>query len=128
MTPFELACLFIRKGVQDEDAAAALLENSDIADEIIGFHCQQAAEKSMKAVLIARKIEFRKTHDLEELLQLIEDNEIEKPENAEDLDELEPFAVAFRYDLLDDTSLFDRKKAIEIVRKVRAWAEMQISK
>ena len=128
MTPFELACLFIRKGVQDEDAAAALLENNDIADEIIGFHCQQAAEKSMKAVLIARKIEFRKTHDLEELLQLIEDNEIEKPENAEDLDELEPFAVAFRYDLLDDTSLFDRKKAIEIVRKVRAWAEMQISK
>jgi HEPN domain-containing protein len=128
MTPFELACLFIRKGIQDENAATTLLENHAIADEIVGFHCQQAAEKYMKAVLVSRKIEFRKTHDLEELLQLIEDNGIEKPEKSEDLGELEPFAVAFRYDLLDEPSLFDRKKAHEIVRRVRAWAEKLISK
>ncbi|MFA6291540.1 MAG: HEPN domain-containing protein [Victivallales bacterium] len=128
MTPSELACLFIRKGVQDEDAVSALLENRDIADEIVGFHCQQAAEKYMKAVLVSRKIEFRKTHDLEELLQLIEDNGIGKPEKSEDLGELEPFAVAFRYDFLDEPSLFDRRKALEIVRRVRAWAEIQISK
>ena len=127
MTPCELARLFIRKGIQDEDAAITLFENKDIADEIVGFHCQQAAEKYIKAVLVCRKIEFRKTHDLEELLQLIEDNEIEKPEKSEDLGELEPFAVAFRYDLLDESSLFDRKKALEIVKRVRVWAEMQIS-
>ena len=78
MTPSELARLFIRKGIQDEDAASTLLENQDIADEIVGFHCQQAAEKYIKAVLVSRKIEFRKTHDLEELLQLLEDNEIVK--------------------------------------------------
>jgi len=128
MTQSELACLFIRKGIQDEDAASALLENHDIADEIVGFHCQQAAEKYMKAVLVSRKIEFRKTHDLEELLQLIEDNEIQKPDKSEDLGELEPFAVAFRYDFLDEPSLFDRRKALEIVRRVRSWAEKQISK
>ena len=45
MTPSDLAYLFIRKGIQDEDAATALLENHDIADEIVGFHCKQAAEK-----------------------------------------------------------------------------------
>lgn len=128
MTPSELACMFIRKGLQDENAATALLDNHDIADEIIGFHCQQAAEKSIKAVLVARKIEFRKTHDLEELLQLLEDNEIEKPEYSQELGELQPFAVAFRYDLLDEPSLFDRKNAMKIVRRIRAWAESQISK
>jgi HEPN domain-containing protein len=128
MTPSDLAYLFIRKGIQDEDASTALLENHDIADEIVGFHCQQAAEKYLKAVLVSRKIEFRKTHDLEELIQLIEDNNIEKPENSEDLGELEPFAVAFRYDFLDEPSLFDREKALAIVRRLRTWAEIQISK
>ena len=128
MTPFELASLFIRKGIQDEDTVIALITNRDIADEIVGFHCQQAAEKYMKAVLVAGKIEFRKTHDLEELLQLIEDNNIGKPEKSEDLGELEPFAVAFRYDFLDEPSLFDREKALEIVRRVRTWAEKQISR
>jgi HEPN domain-containing protein len=31
------------------------------------FHCQQAAEKSLKAFLVSRSCEFRKTHNLEEL-------------------------------------------------------------
>lgn len=128
MTPSDLAYLFIQKGIQDEDAATALLENHDIADEIVGFHCQQAAEKYMKSVLVARKIEFRKTHDLEELLQLIEDNKIEKPEDSEALGELQPFAVAFRYNFLDEPNVFDRKKALNIVRMVRVWAERQVSK
>ncbi len=34
MTPSEPALLFIRKGIQDEDAASTLFENKDIADEI----------------------------------------------------------------------------------------------
>src|ERR1039458_4805249 len=38
--------------------------------EIVGFHCQQAAEKYLKALLTRYQIEFRKTHDLRVLLDL----------------------------------------------------------
>jgi HEPN domain-containing protein len=36
--------------------------------EIVGFHCQQAAEKYLKALLTRYQIEFPKTHDLQVLL------------------------------------------------------------
>jgi len=40
--------------------------------EIVGFPCQQAAEKYLKALLTRYQIEFPKTHDIKTLLQLVE--------------------------------------------------------
>ena len=37
----------------------------------IGYHAQQAAEKSLKAYLVAHQVEFPKTHDLGRLLDLV---------------------------------------------------------
>ena len=37
----------------------------------IGFHAEQAAEKFIKALLVARQVEFPKTHDLGRLLDLV---------------------------------------------------------
>ena len=37
----------------------------------IGFHAEQAAEKFIKAFLVARQVEFPKTHDLGRLLDLV---------------------------------------------------------
>ena len=37
--------------------------------EIVGFHCQQAAEKYLKAFLTHSRIEFPRTHDLKALLE-----------------------------------------------------------
>ena len=37
-------------------------------DEVICFHCQQSAEKYLKAFIFLQDIEPEKTHDLEELL------------------------------------------------------------
>jgi len=39
-------------------------------DEIICYHCQQSAEKYLKAFLFSQDIEPEKTHDLEYLLQI----------------------------------------------------------
>ena len=39
--------------------------------DAITFHCQQAAEKYLKALLVFNDIEFPKTHDLEILLNLV---------------------------------------------------------
>lgn len=41
--------------------------------ENLCFNAQQAAEKAIKAVLIARNIEFPYVHDLARLLSLLED-------------------------------------------------------
>jgi len=39
--------------------------------DLICYHCQQAAEKFLKALVIHRGIQLRKTHDLEVLLDLL---------------------------------------------------------
>lgn len=38
----------------------------------IAFHCQQAAEKYLKAFLTWHQVAFSKTHDLQELLDIVE--------------------------------------------------------
>lgn len=39
--------------------------------DLLCYHCQQAAEKQLKAVLLHHKQPVKKTHDLEELLDLL---------------------------------------------------------
>jgi len=47
----EEALLLLRKAQEDADAVKKLLPDTDIADSVVGFHAQQAAEKALKAVL-----------------------------------------------------------------------------
>jgi HEPN domain-containing protein len=56
---------WMEKAAIDLRAARALLDAS-IASSAL-FHCQQAAEKSLKALLVWRGIPFRRVHDLEEI-------------------------------------------------------------
>ena len=46
------------------------LEGSELTD-IICFHCQQCAEKYIKALLVSLDVHFPKTHDLRLLLDLV---------------------------------------------------------
>jgi HEPN domain-containing protein len=39
--------------------------------DLICYHCQQAAEKFLKALVIHHGLPLRKTHDLEELLDIL---------------------------------------------------------
>lgn len=39
--------------------------------DLICYHCQQAAEKYLKALVIYHGLPLRKTHDLEELLDIL---------------------------------------------------------
>jgi HEPN domain-containing protein len=62
----------------DADLEVARRMAAEAADnlrirEIVGFHCQQAAEKYLKALLTRNQIEFPKTHDIKTLLQLAGD-------------------------------------------------------
>lgn len=61
------------------------------------YHCQQAAEKALKAWLTGRDIVFPKTHDLEALLHLCRPQEPGFSAYAEHARVLTPLATEFRY-------------------------------
>ncbi len=128
MSPRDLASRFIAKGEEDLLAAKALVDNSEISDDIVGFHCQQAVEKFLKAVLIKNEVVFRKTHDLEELLGLMEDNGLPLPENRDALDDLQPFAVTARYEFFDNPVSFDRQEAVQTSQFILVFASDILSR
>lgn len=68
---------------------------------------------------------FRRTHDLAELLDLLQDSGLAMPPHAEHLDELNPYAVEMRYGLVDPGPL-DRSRTAIWVHNVLAWAKQLI--
>lgn len=61
------------------------------------FHCQQAAEKAMKAFLVAQDIPFKKTHDLDEIASACEAKDAALFPILDPARELSVFAWTFRY-------------------------------
>ena len=65
--------------------------------EIIAFHCQQAVEKYIKGILFFYDIEFKKTHDLIFLLDLLADKTDVSEELYSKALSLEGLGVDIRY-------------------------------
>jgi len=66
-----LVDMLIAAAEQDLRACEALVMVPGIGDPMVGFHAQQAVEKSLKAVLARAGVAFRRTHDIAELLDLM---------------------------------------------------------
>jgi HEPN domain-containing protein len=60
------------------------------------YHCQQAAEKLVKAVLVEARVAFSKTHDIGALTGLLPESHPLKARLA-GLSILSPYGVAYRY-------------------------------
>lgn len=58
---------WLQKAKEDLDIAKELLKPARTLCGGAVFHCQQAAEKALKAFLVWHDVSFRKTHDLKEL-------------------------------------------------------------
>jgi HEPN domain-containing protein len=71
------------------------LEESEVLRDIACFHCQQAAEKYLKAFLIFHRVEFPKTHNVEYLLEKCAG--IDARFSGIDVKWLTSFAVDVRY-------------------------------
>ena len=69
----DVADALLAKAVGDEAGLRALVDNHDVPNHVAGFLAQQAIEKAIKAVLIARDIPFERKHDIDYLCSLIED-------------------------------------------------------
>ena len=97
------------------------LAAAEVPWDTVCFHAQQAAEKSLKAVLVSRGVDPPRTHDLVALLARC-------AEHAPDLADLEgacrtltAFAVSSRYpDDLFEPDEADGRRTAGLAREVRA--------
>jgi HEPN domain-containing protein len=128
MRQLEQARILLAKAVEDEQAAAALLAHAGIADSIIGFYCQQAVEKLLKALRSARLVVFHHTHNLSALIDVLTQSGYAFPADLRAVEGLTRFAVELRYDLFEEREQVDRQAVRTLIRRLRVLVESEIAK
>lgn len=125
MTPLEevkrkLLAEWFRKARLDMDLAEHLVAEGPAFPSAVAFHCQQAAEKYIKAFLLWHEVDFPKTHDLEELLDLVATVNGDLASGLRDVIVLTPYGVELRYPSdRPDASPTEASEAVLLARKVR---------
>jgi len=111
---------WLLKAEEDFNAAKSLIAYGASFLSTVCFHSQQAAEKYLKAFLTYHQVEFPKTHDIDELLDLIAPTDSKLPESLRDVIVLTNYGVDVRYpgDFPNVTSS-DAQQAIQMAEKVR---------
>src|SRR6185312_2779301 len=114
----EFAALLLRKAEGDVEVVRALVDNTSITDDAIGFHAQQA----MKAVLAIHGVQFPRTHDLGFLLELADRDGVRIPDVVVEARWLTPWSAEFRYDDPPVPDELDRNASLRSVEQALAWA------
>lgn len=93
----------------------------DVLLEMLCFHAQQAVEKSVKAVLVAKGVDFPRTHNLKILLNLL-------PPAVPDLSDagalagLTDYAASARYPgNYEEVTEHEYQEAIRLAESVVKW-------
>ena len=124
--------ILLKKSKSDLKAGKNLLEDFENKDKdldicTIMFHFQQSAEELLKALLAYNKIHFTKTHDIEELINILNKNNIKISNGIEKLTNLTEFAVDGRYAVVHD-DIDDAGKYIDILKQLTTCIEKMIKK
>lgn len=111
---------WLRKAEADFELAKHLLAERALFWNAVVFNCQQAAEKYLKAFLAWHQVAFPKTHDLEQLLDLVMTVDADLSESLRDVIVLTPYGVELRYpgDRPDATS-DETRDAVQLASRVR---------
>jgi HEPN domain-containing protein len=100
----------------------------EVLYEDLCFDAQQAAEKSIKALLVHKGVAFPKTHDIINLLTLVQRGGIEVPEEVRKGGILTGYALESRYPgLSEEVTEEEYLEAIDMAERVMRWAESLIS-
>ena len=92
-----LAREWLRKARHDLDSARKLAADPDPLLDTAIYHCQQAAEKAIKGLLVLQDQRFEKTHDLRLLVTRAAAVSPDWARLLPDAELLTPYATAFRY-------------------------------
>ena len=128
MSDIEQARALFRMARKDLNALVGMGENPLFADEIFGFHAQQAIEKGLKAWLAFRGVEFPLTHELTRLLNLLE-TQGENVEKFWPLAQYPVFAVQARYEegIADLDAPLERASVIDEVEALLGRVEKTLA-
>ena len=109
---------WLRYAEEDLITAETYLKDPRVPPRQFCWHAQQAAEKALKAVLIFLQIDFRRTHDLEVLRDLLPESWDLKTA-LPNLEDLNRWAIAARYpDDPQEATEADASVAVEQARVV----------
>jgi len=99
--PEQVKAEFVRRWFERAEAdwrlSHRLMADPQPYPEAIAFHCQQAAEKYLKAYLTWQQVEFPKTHDIKRLVELAASCDRALAEDLNEAEALTPYAVEYRY-------------------------------
>ena len=112
---------WVEKAEEDWVTANTLLKRKKPFTSIICFHLQQSAEKYLKAILVLKGSPFPKTHDLNALSKMCEENGVPIGMDEDNLDILSGYAVATRYPGAEPP-LDDTRDALRTTRVIRRFA------
>jgi HEPN domain-containing protein len=115
----EYAELLLRRANGDLQACRVLADDAEIDDNIVGFHAQQAVEKSMKVALVLADADLPLSHDLKFLVRQVRETGAEPPQDIADTAWLTPWAAELRY---DEPIALDRTAALAAAESATAWA------
>lgn len=116
----ELVQSWLAKADEDFRVAEHLAAQEGGYENAIGFHCQQAAEKFLKALLVRHQVEFPRTHDLRQLLGLVGTIDQELAASLNGVAVLNPYGVDARYPTdVPDLTREDIAEAVALSSLVR---------
>jgi HEPN domain-containing protein len=117
---------WVAKAETDCKAALDLARRrKDPLPEAVCFHCQQCAEKYLKAFLIWHEVPFPKIHDLIALKTLCVEKEGSFELIHDLLDSLVGYDVAIRYPG-EVATLEDAREAVAVVKRVRQFIRARL--
>jgi HEPN domain-containing protein len=123
----DLARQWLAKAENDLLNADNNLKSEIVPYDTVCFHCQQAAEKLLKAYLVARGVRPPFTHDLLLLLEEVLPHRADAEMLRDDLALLMPYAVGVRYpDEMFMPSQEDACEARQAAQHVLEWLKFHL--
>jgi len=119
----EILRQWVRKAEHDLEAVRRIMAVEEGCPyDTACFHCQQAIEKYLKALLTLSGVPAFRTHDLEKLVALLPpDKQLSIPVTS--LVAINPYAVDVRYsDDWREPRCSDAVQALEVAQRIRAEA------
>lgn len=109
---------WLTKAQRDLDSATRLLAGNPPYRDTAAYHCQQAAEKAIKAFLTAHAHPFPKTHDLTALVKLATEIDPAAKQWEEPAVVLTPYATLYRYpDAVPEPGDDDLREALALAER-----------
>lgn len=120
---------WLKRAITNLERAKTEIPLTHLYFEDFCFDAQQAAEKAIKAVLLHLGVRFPYTHDLVDLLDLIEKTGKTIPKAVRGADRLTRFAVVTRYPgVMEPVTRREYTRAVKVAGQVVRWAEKLMAK